>query len=76
MSVIKFTIDSCLLDLVDAYGLDYEDNGEVDGSVIIEENVEELGFEELELLNDDELCSHLIGEDFIEGLLNCEREYA
>ena len=76
MSVIKFTIDSCLLDLVDAYGLDYEDSGEVDGSVVIEENVEDLGFEELELLNDDELCSHLIGNDFVEGLLYTKREYA
>ena len=76
MSVIKFTIDSCLLDLVDAYGLDYEDSKEVDGSVIIEQDVEDLEFNDLELLDDDELCSYLIGDDFIEGLLYTEREYA
>ena len=72
---VKFTVDYDLIELVDAYGLDYDI---VNKEIIIEvDNVEELveNEEELHVLNDSELCEYLLSPELCEGLIYTQRIY-
>jgi len=76
MGSVKFIIDSDLIELVDAIGLDYEESKSQDDEiVIILDNVEELvgDINSYELLSDDELCSFLLNETLCEGLIYTDR---
>ena len=76
MGSVKFIIDSDLIELVDAMGLDYEESKSQDDEiVIILDNVDELvgDVNSYELLSDDELCSFLLNETLCEGLIYTDR---
>ena len=76
MGSVKFIIDSDLIELVDAIGLDYEESKSQDDEiVIILDNVDELvgDINSYELLSDDELCSFLLNETLCEGLIYTDR---
>ena len=76
MGSVKFIIDSDLIELVDAIGLDYEESKNQDDEiVIILDNVDELvgDVNSYELLSDDELCSFLLSETLCEGLIYTDR---
>ena len=76
MGSVKFIIDSDLIELVDAIGLDYEESKSQDDEiVIILDNVDELvgDVNSYELLSDDELCSFLLNETLCEGLIYTDR---
>ena len=76
MGSVKFIIDSDLIELVDAIGLDYEESESQDDEiVIILDNVDELvgDVNSYELLSDDELCSFLLSETLCEGLIYTDR---
>ena len=76
MGSVKFIIDSDLIELVDAIGLDYEESESQDDEiVIILDNVDELvgDVNSYELLSDDELCSFLLNETLCEGLIYTDR---
>ena len=76
MGSVKFIIDSDLIELVDAIGLDYEESKSQDDEiVVILDNVDELvgDVNSYELLSDDELCSFLLSETLCEGLIYTDR---
>ena len=76
MGSVKFIIDSDLMELVDAIGLDYEESKSQDDEiVIILDDVDELvgDINSYELLSDDELCSFLLNETLCEGLIYTDR---
>ena len=78
MSLVKFTVNSELYDLVDAIGLEYEkinDNYVV--TVDLDYEREQYGIDVDYLLNqnDYDLCQSLMGFEFTEGLINTERVY-
>ena len=76
MGSVKFIIDSDLIELVDAMGLDYEESKSQDDEiVIILDDVDELvgDVNSYELLSDDELCSFLLNETLCEGLIYTDR---
>ena len=76
MGSVKFIIDSDLIELVDAIGLDYEESESQDDEiVIILDNVDELvgDVNSYVLLSDDELCSFLLNETLCEGLIYTDR---
>ena len=76
MGSVKFIIDSDLIELVDAMGLDYEESKSQDDEiVIILDDVDELvgDVNSYELLSDDELCSFLLSETLCEGLIYTDR---
>ena len=76
MGSVKFIIDSDLIELVDAIGLDYEESKSQDDEiVIILDDVDELvgDINSYELLSDDELCSFLLNETLCEGLIYTDR---
>ena len=76
MGSVKFIIDSDLIELVDAIGLDYEESKSQDDEiVVILDNVDELvgDVNSYELLSDDELCSFLLNETLCEGLIYTDR---
>ena len=76
MGSVKFIIDSDLIELVDAIGLDYEESKSQDDEiVIILDDVDELvgDVNSYELLSDDELCSFLLSETLCEGLIYTDR---
>ena len=76
MGSVKFIIDSDLIELVDAIGLDYEESKSQDDEiVVILDNVDELvgDVNSYVLLSDDELCSFLLNETLCEGLIYTDR---
>ena len=76
MGSVKFIIDSDLIELVDAMGLDYEESKSQDDEiVVILDDVDELvgDVNSYELLSDDELCSFLLNETLCEGLIYTDR---
>ena len=76
MGSVKFIIDSDLIELVDAIGLDYEESKSQDDEiVVILDDVDELvgDVNSYELLSDDELCSFLLSETLCEGLIYTDR---
>jgi len=76
MGSVKFIIDSDLIELVDAMGLDYEESKSQDDEiVIILDDVDELvgDINSYELLSDDELCSFLLSPTLCEGLIYTDR---
>ena len=76
MGSVKFIIDSDLIELVDAIGLDYEESKSQDDEIIIIlDDVDELvgDVNSYELLSDDELCSFLLNETLCEGLIYTDR---
>ena len=78
MSLVKFTVNSDLYDLVDAIGLEYE---EVDGNYVVTVDLDyereqyDIDVDYLLNLNDYSLCEHLMGNEFSEGLIYTERVY-
>jgi len=81
---VKFTIDYDLIELVDAIGLDYDvvnaKSDVIDNYKEIEivvDNVDELvdNEEELHILNDSELCDHLLNPELSEALIYTQRIY-
>ena len=78
MSLVKFTVNSELYDLVDAIGFEYE---EVDGNYVVTVDLdyerEQYGIDVDYLLNQNDyaLCEHLMGNEFTEGLVYTERVY-
>tara|TARA_Y100001963_G_scaffold103047_1_gene141845 strand:- start:11 stop:259 length:249 start_codon:yes stop_codon:yes gene_type:complete len=70
---VKFTIDYDLIELVDAIGLDYEINNDIE--ITIDEAEYHLGDAECINLTDDELCKNLLNEELIEGLIYTERVF-
>ena len=78
MSLVKFTVNSELYDLVDAIGFEYE---EVDGNYVVTVDLDyereqyDIDVDYLLNQNDYELCSYLMGDEFTEGLIYTERVY-
>ena len=78
MSLVKFTVNSELFDLVDAIGFEYE---EVDGNYVVTVDLDyereqyDIDVDYLEELNDYDLCQSLMGDEFTEGLVYTERVY-
>jgi len=78
MSLVKFTVNSDLYDLVDAIGLEYEkvnDNYVVTVDLDYESYHYDVDIDYLLNLNDYSLCEHLMGNEFSEGLIYTERVY-
>ena len=81
---VKFTIDYDLIELVDAIGLDYDivdaKSDVIDNYKEIEITVDEVEYfvdneEELNILNDYELCDFLLNPTLSEGLIDTVRMY-
>ena len=81
---VKFTIDYDLIELVDAIGLDYDivdaKSDLIDNYKEIVIELEEVEFfvdneEELNILNDSELCEFLLSPTLCEGLIYTQRIY-
>ena len=78
MSLVKFTVNSDLYDLVDAIGLEYEkvnDNYVVTVDLDYERELYDIDVDYLLNQNDYSLCEHLMGNEFSEGLIYTERVY-
>ena len=78
MSLVKFTVNSDLYDLVDAIGLEYEkvnDNYVVTVDLDYEREQYDIDVDYLLNQNDYELCENLMGNEFTEGLIYTERVY-
>ena len=76
---VKFVIDYDLIELVDTIGLDYDIINEKDGKEI-EIILDEVEYfvdneEELNILNDYELCDFLLNPTLSEGLIDTVRMY-
>ena len=81
---VKFTIDYDLIELVDAIGLDYDivdaKSDLIDNYKEIEILLDEVEYhveneEELNILNDSELCDFLLNPTLSEGLIYTQRIY-
>ena len=78
MSLVKFTVNSELYDLVDAIGFEYE---EVDGNYVVTVDLDyereqyDIDVDYLLNQNDYSLCEYLMGNEFSEGLIYTERVY-
>ena len=76
MSLVKFTVNSDLYDLVDAIGLEYE---EVDGNYVVtvdlEYEREQYDIDVDYLLNEDDytMCNYLLGDELADGLISTKR---
>ena len=78
MSLVKFTVNSDLYDLVDAIGLEYEkinDNYVVTVDLDYEREQYDIDVDYLLNQNDYSLCEYLMGNEFSEGLIYTERVY-
>ena len=76
---VKFVIDYDLIELVDAIGLDYDIINEKDGKEI-EIILDEVEYfvdneEELNAMNDSDLCDFLLNSELSEALIKTERIY-
>ena len=81
---VKFTIDYDLIELVDAIGLDYDivdaKSDLIDDYKEIVIELEEVEFfieneEELNTMNDSDLCEYLLNPTLCEGLIYTQRIY-
>ena len=78
MSLVKFTVNSDLYDLVDAIGLEYE---EVDGNYVVTVDLDyereqyDIDVDYLLNQNDYDLWQSLMGNEFTEGLVYTESVY-
>ena len=81
---VKFTVDYDLIELVDAIGLDYDivktESDMIDDYKEIEILLEEVEYfvdtiDDLNRLNDEELCEYLLNPTLCEGLINAVRIY-
>ena len=81
---VKFTVDYDLIELVDAIGLDYDivktESDMIDDYKEIEILLEEVEYfvdtiDDLNRLNDEELCEFLLNPTLCEGLINAVRIY-
>ena len=79
---VKFTIDYDLIELVDAIGLDYDivnaESDVIDNYKEIEITVDEVEYhiedvDDLNRLDDDELCDYLLNPTLTEALIKTER---
>ena len=76
---VKFVIDYDLIELVDAIGLDYDIINEEDGKEIeiildeVEYHLDDV--DDLNRLNDEELCEFLLNPTLCEGLIYTQRIY-
>ena len=74
---VKFVIDYDLIELVDAIGLDYDIINEEDGKEIeiildeVEYHLDDV--DDLNRLNDEELCEFLLNPTLCEGLIDTVR---
>ena len=78
MSLVKFTVNSDLYDLVDAIGFEYEkvnDNYVVTVDLDYEREQYDIDVDYLLNQNDYSLCEYLMGNEFSEGLIYTERVY-
>ena len=78
MSLVKFTVNSDLYDLVDAIGLEYEkvnNNYVVTVDLDYEREQYDIDVDYLLNQNDYDLCQSLMGNEFTEGLVYTERLY-
>ena len=78
MSLVKFTVNSDLYDLVDAIGLEYEkvnNNYVVTVDLDYEREQYDIDVDYLLNQNDYSLCEYLMGNEFSEGLIYTERVY-
>ena len=81
---VKFTVDYDLIELVDAIGLDYDivktESDMIDDYKEIEILLEEVEYfvdtiDDLNRLNDEELCEYLLNPTLCEGLIYTQRIY-
>ena len=81
---VKFTVDYDLIELVDAIGLDYDivktESDMIDDYKEIEILLEEVEYfvdtiDDLNRLNDEELCEFLLNPTLCEGLIDTVRMY-
>ena len=81
---VKFVIDYDLIELVDAIGLDYDiinaESDLIDDYKEIEIILDEVEFfveneDDLNRLNDEELCEYLLNPTLCEGLIDTVRMY-
>ena len=78
MSLVKFTVNSDLYDLVDAIGLEYEkvnDNYVVTVDLDYESYHYDVDIDYLLNQTDYDLCEYLIGNEAADGLISTERIY-
>ena len=78
MSLVKFTVNSDLYDLVDAIGFEYEkvnNNYVVTVDLDYEREQYDIDVDYLLNQNDYSLCEYLMGNEFSEGLIYTERVY-
>ena len=78
MSLVKFTVNSDLYDLVDAIGFEYEkvnDNYVVTVDLDYEREQYDIDVDYLLIQYDYSLCEYLMGNEFSEGLIYTERVY-
>tara|TARA_R100000278_G_C5421028_1_gene146580 strand:+ start:503 stop:757 length:255 start_codon:yes stop_codon:yes gene_type:complete len=76
MSLVKFTVNSDLYDLVDAIGLEYEKvNGNYEVTVDLEYEREQYDIDVDYLLNEDDytMCTYLLGDELANGLISTKR---
>ena len=78
MSLVKFTVNSDLYDLVDAIGFEYEkvnDNYVVTVDLDYEREQYDIDVDYLLQQNDYSLCEYLMGNEAADGLISTERIY-
>jgi len=76
MSLVKFTVNSDLYDLVDAIGLEYEEvNGNYEVTVDLDYEKEQYDIDVDYLLNENDydLCNYLLGDELADGLISTKR---
>ena len=76
MSLVKFTVNSDLYDLVDAIGLEYEEvDGNYEVTVDLDYEREQYDIDVDYLLNEDDytMCNYLLGDELADGLISTKR---